>query len=337
MPTPNTSLRLEASTLLRDIVSRLADGTGDVVFAARTSFHAASILGWNDAAAWFRRELAGYGPDEAVPAHRHVVATVRDRPHELEDLMEQAERKLLSGLDGKPVRWQLKYSLDQLVEFHETGRDVAVHSETPGKYARSHEETIVFSAGIKLALDRLPNEIFLWASRSYSTLQVGSYVGDILSDYRSRVESSLANLGLTAHFDAISNGMSSDNPQDWRQAMYGIRDILRDLANQLWLVEGETYPLLFNDQKKPIRVTQNEYVNRIWAYLHQKGVRGATGEYLRAEFRRIHKLDDLASSAKGGVTRDELQLAVVAMYAVIGEVVTRTDMLPVLEIREGDN
>jgi hypothetical protein len=66
--------------------------------------------------------------------------------------------------------------------------------------------------------------------------------------------------------------------------------------------------------------------------LHQKGVTGRTGKYLRAELWRIHALDDFANKAHKGATQDELRLAVIGIYTVLGELVTRTDLQPVTEV-----
>jgi hypothetical protein len=220
------------------------------------------------------------------------------------------------------------------------GPDVAVHvsdeeerlAESDGRKVRGHDETIIQSTQYQQCVESLRNQLFSWASQSYSASRVGDLAGDTWSSFRRVVDEALVKLDMGDHLTAIETGLTSSNSQDWRLAMYGVRDVIRDLGNQLWLVADETYPYLDNDNGKPIRVTELEYVNRLWAYLHQKGVTGRTGKYLRAELRRIHALDDFANKAHKGVTQDELRLAVIGIYTVLGELVTRTDLQPVTEV-----
>ncbi|MBI2303570.1 MAG: hypothetical protein HYU86_02340 [Chloroflexi bacterium] len=118
--------------------------------------------------------------------------------------------------------------------------------------------------------------------------------------------------------------------------MWSGRDILHDLAAHLWLDPRKTYEYLPGQGKNgKMRVTEGDYVNRLGAYLHQKGVAGKTGAYLRAEVERIchsiSTLNELDSKAHGEVTLSDVRTSAIGTYAILGEIVTRTDMTPVTE------
>ena len=121
--------------------------------------------------------------------------------------------------------------------------------------------------------------------------------------------------------------------------MLGCRNIIRDLAGHLWRDPRDTYIYLSGSGKDgKLPVTEDKYVNRLGAYLHQKAVVGDTGDYLRAEMERIYssidKLIDLASKAHGNITRLDACTAAVGTYNILGELIMRTDMEPVIEYQE---
>ena len=90
-----------------------------------------------------------------------------------------------------------------------------------------------------------------------------------------------------------------------------------------------------NDEGKPIVVTSDKSINRLIAYLHQKGVTGHVGVELRAESGRLKALMALTSSAheKDAVNLEDAKLAFFSIYSLLGELVQRTDCEPVTEYR----
>lgn len=334
----------EAVQLLRDIVARLSGSQPDIASALRTALHVCNLMGWSEAADWFLKEINGYEGSATVPPHRSVAAYGDWRPYTMRGIIEHVVKQShgLAGASKKTVPWLLTEGIDTLIQYAQhgvivqTGQDEDRWSDISKKTVNGRFVTVVDAQQASYCVQLLRNIVFGWASKAYSASRVGDLISDIWAGYRGRVDEALVNLNLGEHLDAIQTGLTSTNSQDWRQAMYGIRDVLRDLAKSLWLAGDETYPHITNDKGQAIRVTEKEYVNRLWAYLHQEGVRGRTGQYLSAELRRLHALDDLASKAHGGVSQDELRLAVVAVYTVIGEIVYRTDMQPVAEVHEID-
>ena len=163
-------------------------------------------------------------------------------------------------------------------------------------------------------------------------------IQDIWQGYRTKIDEHLITLGLSKHFDAIRNGLNSSNPQDWRNAMWSCRDILHDLAAYLWRDQRKTYEHLpGKGENNTLEVTDSHYVNRLGAYLHQKGIDKEYRAYLSAEMERIYNsiktLNELDSKAHGKITLHDACLAAIGTYIILGELITRTDMKPITEYR----
>src|SRR5690606_30428743 len=92
--------------------------------------------------------------------------------------------------------------------------------------------------------------------------------------HRAIVDAHLEGLGLSEHFSSIDANLRSDNPQDWRGAMYACRSLLDNLADHLWQDPRDSYPPLKgkDDKGKTIDmlVTQDKYINRLMAYMNEK-------------------------------------------------------------------
>ena len=112
--------------------------------------------------------------------------------------------------------------------------------------------------------------------------------------------------------------------------------MLHDLAKYLWRDPRDTYELLpGKGRDKKLDVSENNYINRLAAYLHQKGITETTGAYLRAETERIYHsiatLNDLDSKAHAEVTLFDARTAALGTYFILGELLTRTDGEPVVQ------
>jgi hypothetical protein len=171
------------------------------------------------------------------------------------------------------------------------------------------------------------------ASGLIKALAFGNSLLDLWVSQRAGIESAFVRLDVSFHFESISRNLRSDNPQDWRGVLYSCRDILHDVAERLWQVSRKEYPHLLDRERKPIKVTDNAYINRLKAYLHQKSVSGTHAKYLRAEMDRIaesiHTLNSLASGAHSGAERADAELAAVGTYMILAELARRTDLVPI--------
>jgi hypothetical protein len=335
----------EALEILDAVVRNLTSGGADLKLSLRRCAHAVRVLGWTDNLAWLNAELDGFRPDQALPGYRKgVQAYITWRAHTM-----KADAKLLITENGagRPTRTptiqDVRYGVAQLVAasgrglFTRTGREDTRYLPSWHEDVPVEEVQVLPEESIAMVLQGLENALFTYASQAYTLLRFGDAVGDIWRDYRRQVDEALGRLGLHGHLDAIRAGLESDEPQRWREAMWSCRDLLRDLAAYLWRDTRATYPHLKDKDGGPVAVTTDKYLNRLAAYLHQKGVTGTVGAYLRAELDRInssiHALNELYSKAHEPVSREDARLAAVTIYTLLGELVARTDMVPVEEYK----
>jgi hypothetical protein len=333
----------EALGIFAAVVDDLTTGGVELNSTLRRCIHAARLLGWQDNVSWLNAELNGFAADQALPPYRRSVpAYTQWVAHTLDAI---AKLVVTEQHGDKPTKtWthrDLRVGVAQLKTGAEkglvwrTGNEDTRHLKTWDQDVPVHEVLVMPKESVAQVVEGLENALFSYASEAYSVLRLGDSVGDIWRDFRNRVDEALARIGLQAHLEAIRTGLESDNPEQWRQAMWACRDLLRDLAAHLWQNSHKTYPYLKNDKGAPIAITSDKYVNRLMAYLHQKGVTGTAGAYLRAELERINSsiqtLNKLYNEAHEPVTLDDARLAAVTVYTLLGEFVARTDMQPVLE------
>lgn len=328
-----------AAVALGEVVARLSQPGTNLRLTIRRCMEACSLLGWEEAADWLRSELLGYRADQPVPWYRHNVPAYVDwRPPGLHDLIANMVEEGFRRLRSKPaIARDVRYGFDDLISYAahgvyvRTGQRATKWSTLDKKDVELEEVEIVENTAFQRLLSQLEDELLSWAARAYKAVRFGDAAGDVWRAHRSRVDQFATNAGLFGHIGLINQGLSSGEPQAWRQAMWSCRDLLRDLATHLWRDSRKTYRHLPGEDGQPMKVTPDKYINRLCAYLHQKGLTGSTGAYLRAELARLHALNDLDSVAhdRDAVTLEDARLAVIATYTVLGEFVQRTDMAPV--------
>lgn len=338
--------QVEAIDILGSVLTDLSSGSSDTKSVLRRCAHVCQILGWAGQLSWFQNELDGYPQGVELPWYRKsvrgrtewdaiggiytVMASVLENGHSTnKEPPRYTEMDLLVGIDWILSAAQSGYS-------ESTGRKSSKYISYHGKNVETEELHVYDKHVFQTIITNIENIAFNFASNSYAILRYGDALQDVWQAYRAKVEEKLVPIGFKRHLDTIRNGLHSQNPQDWRAAMWSCRDILHDLATYLWNDKRETYEYLPGQGKDgKLRVTESDYVNRLGAYLHQKGMVGKTGRYLRAEMERIYSsistLNELDNKAHSEVTLFDVRTSAIGTYTVLGEIVTRTDIKPVTE------
>ncbi|MBF8266533.1 MAG: hypothetical protein HW388_41 [Dehalococcoidia bacterium] len=336
----------EAIEIFHSVLASLSGASADLKIALRQCFLACQILGWEERLSWFRHELEGYPSGTELPWYRKevrgrtewitlgglrtIIASVVDDSHRTsEEPSSSTSMELRAGID-----WIL--SAAQTGHIEPTGQKSTKYIRFQDQYVETALIERFDKQVFQNVLKTIENSVFIFVSQAYSTLRYGSALQDLFQAYRTTVEVKLTKIGLNGHLDTIQAGLKSDNPQDWRNVMWSCRDILHDLAKYLWSDPRDTYELLQGKGRdNKLDVSDNSYINRLTAYLHQKGLTGATGAYLKAETERIYysiaKLNDLDSKAHSEITQPDARTAALGTYFILGELLTRTDGEPVLE------
>lgn len=337
----------EAIDILKEVLDNFFSSQAiDLKNVLRRCVHVCEILNWNEQLTWFQDELFGYPSGVELPGYRKairgrivwratggidtVIAKVIEDEHRLKgEPTEYTEMDVWSGIDWVLSASQWGYS-------ESTGRKSSQYISYRHRDIETEEAKVYDKQAFQTILTSIENSVFNFVSKSYAVLRYGDVLQDIWEGYRTKVDEKLISIGFGGHIDTIKTGLNSNNPQDWKTAMWSCRDILRDVASYLWQDPRETYDHLKGKGKGgKLRVTQGDYVNRLGAYLHNKGTTGETGAYLRDEMERIYNsiqtLNKLDSKAHDVITLHDARTAAVGTYFILGELAIRTDMKPVTE------
>jgi hypothetical protein len=335
----------EAIGILKEVIDNFFTSQAiDLKNVLRRCAHVCEILNWSGQLAWFQNELFGYPSGFELPWYRRSIKGRIDWlatggfEATLNKVIEDQHK-----LNGKPTKYtqmDVFAGIDWVLSVSQSG-----YVESAGKKSREYisfihksietEKVKIYDKQVfQTILTNIENEAFNFVSKSYALLRYGDVLQGIWEGYRTKVDEKLTSIGFGGHIDAIRTGLNSDNSQDWKTAMWSCRDVLRDVASYLWQDPRETYAHLKGKGKGgKLRVTQGDYVNRLGAYLHQKGITGETRAYLRDEMERIYNsiqtLNDLDNKAHGEITQHDARTAAIGTYIILGELATRTDMQPV--------
>lgn len=336
----------EAIEILKGVLSNLFNGSTSMKDLLRRCAHVCQILSWSEQLRWFHHELYGYPSEVALPWYRKNIKghtewltvggiyTTLDSV--IEDQFSTKEKPTKSiAMDVRAgIDWILSAAQSSYVE--SSGKKSSKYISFRHKAVQTEQVSVYDKQVFQAILNNIENSVFDFVSKAYSMLLYGDALEDIWQTYRTKVDQRLIAIGFGGHLDTIRTGLSSNNPQDWKAAMWTCRDVLHDIAAYLWQDPRETYEYLPGRGKdEKLSVTQSAYVNRLGAYLHQKGITGKTNAYLRAEMERIYHaiqtLYELDNKAHDVVTLSDARTAAIGTYIILGELATRTDMKPVTE------
>jgi hypothetical protein len=333
----------EAVSLLSRVVSELTNSSRDLKSLLRQCQHCCELIGYEPQKRLFYQELNGYHADSDLPEYRRIKCRLVWRPREQHPIarFNYDMDKILNKDDAvNPEQLtgvlEVRAGIDWFIKNSTSG-----YSEITGKTKRS--DSVVYdqlkicnTLCIASSLSKIEQIIFDFASSAYVQLQYGNAIEDIWSDYRVCVDSALKDLGFIEHLQAINTGLQSTNPELWRLAVFGCRNLLKDIANLLWCDARSTYKYLPGDGVRgELKVTSDKFANRLSAYLHQKGMTGTRGKFIRVEAERlatsIQSLISLQSEAHDKIEITDVRSVALATYFILGELIIKTDMQPINE------
>lgn len=338
----------EATILFSQVVSELTSSSHDLKSVLRKCQHICELLGWQSQLDWFRQELNGYASSSPLPFYRKINGTRRWNIIESgHSFAAWKAENIINGIDPAVYEEEVDTldvwaNIDWFIYAANSGYSERLSDTKTVTFSHGRERITMYRDRIFLALafkNRLAQfeaQVFDFASKSYVQLKYGNLITDIWSGYRSVVDTQLTQLQLSTHLQAIQSGIQDNNPASWRASALACRNLLSDLANYLWQDPRPRYkhlPGKTDDGK--LDVTHGSTKNRIAAYLHQKGLSGTEGKHLRNEVERlassIDSLISFQSSAHDPINLQNARSIAISTYLLIGELVTRTDLMPVKE------
>lgn len=318
----------EAIDLLEELVSGLSEPTFNVTSLPaflRKYKHAIRLLGMDED--WVSKELNGYPKDATIPSYRDISGeTLFVSPKDHKAL---SERRAATLHVSQSVSSLISVDLpsDKGEFYYSIGEPKKVTISGYGKIAQ--EVGLLTTLRIRQVLRGISEALFDRISKELITLKFGKLVDSLFKDYQSSVDGVIANLGIENYLKVACQDLLRDDEASWQNSCMACRNIIHKLSAVLWQVSGDYHPHLESSKGQPMKVTQNEHKNRIRAYLYEKGIR--QDDIL---WRMLDPLYSMCSAAKSSVTFKDAQRSLILTYIFLGEMVSQTDMRPVVEVRK---
>lgn len=320
----------ESIMLLDQLASELSSTTFEVSKLEpllRKYKHAVRLLGLDEG--WVSRELDGYPKDEDVPSHRVVRGQFCFVSSKYESILSQ-KRSARIPLH-LPVGGMLSLDLSsEKKEYHFYLGEPRKATISGTIYNEAQGVGLASTIQIRGVLHKISELLFDRISKDLITLKFGKVVESIFKQYQRSVDKVVTELGVGDYLQTAYQGLARDDEASWQSAALACRTMIKRLADTLWQDPGEYYPYMKNkDGSGLMRVTNNEPRNRLRAYLQQKEVKGDS--MLAA---MLDPLYAMASAGKAPITYEHTQRVVIHTYIFVGELVTQTDMQPVMEVHK---
>ncbi len=334
-----------ATALATEVAGELSSGApSNLVAVVRKLLRASELLGWEDAAAWWRSELAGCQGVQA-PNDRVTNAYVEFRTSLLELYGAAGLQRPTSSaaIRAEP----LCHPLPDLVMYRNIGfswltGNTRVVPSAPGRAEQILKERItILPSDVEYILNQIEQHCFDFAIRSERFLTFSNRVGDIFGDYRALAESELEKIGIDDSLAAIDANLRLGTEEGAKLAILGCRNILIAISNKLWQVPKLTvHPTLLTYDGKPLQLDAGQIKARLRAYLHERGITPTTGRgptLIAGQLDRIaDTLDQLynlsSEQGKNEALVPEAKSAVLQTFFLIGEIARLTGFEPVSSI-----
>lgn len=158
----------------------------------------------------------------------------------------------------------------------------------------------------------------------YNKLVYGNIVEDIFTESRIKVNEKLGEYCPKAieKFVSVYENMSSNNPEDYANAVHSCRRILVDFADALY--PPSSTPLQVNG--KFIKVDADHYINRLIQYISSKSksktYNDVVGTDLSSIGERLDAINDaVCKGTHAEITKDEATRYIIHTYLLISDII----------------
>lgn len=334
-----------AVEILNEIISKVNVEHPDLKPILRLCLYAERLLKPFVVDSRFSKELNGYGSQDKTPAYRHLLGYVVWKTFGVHKLRDPEDYTARIANDIYPTihvnvdaRLSLQLIIDGAVQGAWDRSEEHQSKELPALFGQGSTLVEPYdyypSDVFKACLSGIEQMIYEWAVEELVLARYETQIENLWQGFRESVDETLQDLHLTSHFSSLNQDLASSNPADWRKALLGCRNILRDVANHLWRDPRDTYPLA-GPKGKPVQigVKESEYVNRLQAYLHQKSVHNDHGKLLESEAEllgsMLNRVNRVGSHGHAESSRELAESAVLHTYVLLAELIRWTDMRPI--------
>jgi hypothetical protein len=335
----------EALSRLTELLIDITSSSRNLLLILRKCQFVCEILGLNEDKLWFFNEINGYSKN-STPYYRHIKGYItwdyegNIVEQFLKSFENNQEIKKLKELK-EPVDLNVFIGINWIVSAANNGylektSEVKVISPYSGNIQYPFRKTCHYpNYEFNNILQKIEEISFNWISKTYVNLKYSSQIKTLWERYQVIVEGVLNKINLSNHLKIINDAIIDENPEKWRVAVLGTRNLLHDLAEYLWQDPRPTYSRLQGSGiSGELEVTSDKYVNRLCAYLHQKEIIGKQGKFLRGELDKlgnsISNLNSVEGNAHDTISRELFETVVLFSYFLIGELAIKTDFEPII-------
>ena len=321
---PSRQALAEAQVLAGEILRDIELSQIPLSLVVLKTLRLARIVNDFEAQQIFEWESGGY-PQEAKGVTREVWAAAV-----------KANRVYFWSKSSNEERTQRMYrdSIEELENYKEIGSIGLQAADHPVERRQLRSNILTRSA--RLASRR--TFIYSYASRKYYELNFGGVANDAFGRIRSSVDTLIGKAipESVRKFTAIYDNLKSDNPEDWANAVHGCRRVLQDLADAVFPAQVEPRYVEDDGEAKPIKLGNDQYINRLIAYIDHSSKSERFNELVGSELNYIgNRLDALFKASQKGshatVSKEEADRYVVYTYLMVGDILSLRNPLPSAE------
>lgn len=174
-------------------------------------------------------------------------------------------------------------------------------------------------------LAQVKGALYNYVLTIYNKLVYGNIIEDIFTESRMKANEKLGEYCPKSieKFVSVYENLSSDNPEDYANAVHSCRRILLDLADALY--PPSDTPIQVNG--KPIKVGVDQYVNRLIQYISSKSNSDTYKAVVGSDLSSIgERLDAINKAVCKGthvdVTKDEATRYIIHTYLLISDIIS---------------
>ena len=235
---------------------------------------------------------------------------------------------LVSDIESNIETLRLKLSASNDPNISISSANPYQHVQAPIGNSRERSQTTDLIIQQSKILAQVKGALYNYILTIYNKLVYGNIVEDIFTDSRIKVNEKLGKHcpKSIGKFVSAYENLSSDNPEDWSNAVHSCRRILLDLADSLYPPSDD--PIQVNG--KTIKVGADQYINRLIQYISSKSesktYKDVVGADLSSIGQRLDAIND--ATCKGthvDVTKDEATRYIIHTYLLISDIISLKD------------
>ncbi|ENV00780.1 hypothetical protein KTG68_09105 [Acinetobacter variabilis] len=154
---------------------------------------------------------------------------------------------------------------------------------------------------------------------------------------------SITKVPLSAQkFASVYENLTSENSEDWSNAVHSCRRILQDTADVIYPAREDKTINLDNGKTKIIKLGVDNYLNRIITYVDEQSDSKRFEEIVGSQMKYLgERLDAIFKAAQKGshniiISRQKADRYVIYTYLIVGDLLSLVELQKTLPISDKD-